>query len=364
MNRRKNKAWMLTTAVAMATVWMTSFAHAVQIQDLVRLKGGETNTLVGMGLVVGLSGTGDGGKHEPAMRKLAAIMQNMGDPNVVASELKDTKNVAIVSLSARLPAEGVREGDRVDVQVASIGKASSLKGGRLFLIPLTGPRPGMGVFALAEGAITIENEESATVGVVKNGAQLTRDIFANYVNPAGQITLVLNRAIAGIPMASNLANMVNDLMVPDGSEQIAIAIDGHNVVVQLPKYEQEAPARFISQILLTDIDPSLIPTGAKVVINEKTGTIIVSGEVEISPVIIMHQGLTITTITPPQVGTPDRPLQEELTSVAIDPQKRGGAKLVDLLQAFNQLKVPAADRISILRELNRSGKLHAQLIEE
>jgi flagellar P-ring protein precursor FlgI len=364
MRLKMKKAWMLMAVVAMATTLLTSAAQAVQIQDLVRLKGGESNKLIGLGLVVGLGGTGDGGKHEPAMRRLAAIMQNMGDPNVVASELRDTKNVALVSISATLPAEGVREGDTVDVHVASLGKASSLKGGRLFLIPMTGPRPGMGVFALAEGAITIEDEMTPTVGVVKNGAQLTRDIFANYVNPAGQITLVLNRAVAGIPMANNLANMINDLMVPDGSEQIAIAIDGHNVVVQLPRWEQEAPARFLSQILLTDIDPSLIPTGSKVVINARTKTIIVSGDVEISPVIIMHEGLTITTITPPQVGTPERPLVAEQNSVAIDPQQRGGARLADLLQAFNQLKVPADDRIAILRELNRSGKLHAQLIEE
>src|SRR5690606_30626883 len=125
----------------------------------------------------------------------------------------------------------------------------------------------------------------------------------------------------------------------------------HNVVVQLPRWEQEAPARFLSQILLTDIDPSLIPTGSKVVINARTKTIIVSGDVEISPVIIMHEGLTITTITPPQVGTPERPLVAEQNSVAIDPQQRGGARLADLLQAFNQLKVPADDRIAILREL-------------
>src|SRR5690606_9756086 len=109
---------------ASVTLWFASApAQAVQVQDLVRLKGSETSKLVGMGLVVGLRGTGDGGKFMPAMRPLAAVMQQFMDPNVIAFELKDAKNVALVTLTATLPATGVREGDRVDVYVSAVGAA-------------------------------------------------------------------------------------------------------------------------------------------------------------------------------------------------------------------------------------------------
>src|SRR5690606_13740689 len=99
-----------------------------------------------------------------------------------------------------------------------------------------------------------------------------------------------------------------------------------NVVVQVPAYERDNPAAFISQILQTYIDPSQVATGARVVINERTGTIIVSGDVQISPVIISHQGLTITTVTPP-AGLPIEPVVEEDPFLAVDPGNRGGARL-------------------------------------
>ena len=104
-------------------ITLTHSAMAVQIQDLARLKGSETNKIIGIGLIVGLSGTGDGGKFLPAMRPLAAVVQQLIDPNVVASELANAKNVALVALTATLPSSGVREGDHVDVHVSAIGPA-------------------------------------------------------------------------------------------------------------------------------------------------------------------------------------------------------------------------------------------------
>lgn len=337
--------------------------QAVEVQDIVRLKGSEHSTLVGMGLVVGLKGTGDGGKFLPAMRPLAQIIGRLIDPNVVAGELKDAKNVALVTLTADLPASGVREGDRVDVHVAAVGPAKSLEGGRLFLIPMTGPLPGSPIFAFAAGAVTIENKEVPTVGVVPHGAQLTRDVMTQYMNKGGQITLVINQANASWPVANNLANLINGLIAPDGPP-LAKAIDQKNVVVNVPAYERANPAPFISQILQTYIDPTQVAGGAKVVINERTGTIVISGDVQISPVIISHKGLTITTLTPAPQPSALQPAVEEKPFLAIDPQHRGGAKLADLLAAFNQLKVPVRDRIEILKLMHDSGKLHAQFIVE
>ena len=323
----------------------------------------ETSKLVGMGLVVGLNGTGDGGKFMPAMRPLATVMQQMIDPNVIASELKDAKNVALVMLSATLPAGGVREGDRVDVHLSAVGPAKSLAGGRLFMIPLTGPLPGSPVYAFADGPVTIEDHETPTVGVVKDGAQLTRDVMSRYLDASGRIALVIHDVNASWPTANNLANLINGVMSPDGPG-LAQVVDQKNISIEVPVFERANPAAFISQILQTYVDPAQIGTGARVVVNERTGTIIISEDVQISPVIISHKGLTITALTPPVEPTPLNPQREELRFVSLDPESRSGTKLTDLMNAFNQLKVEADDRIAIIKEIHRSGKLHAQLIIE
>jgi len=338
-------------------------AHAVQVQDIVRIKGSEGSKLVGMGLVFGLDGTGDGGKYLPAMRQLAQVIGQLGDPNVIAAELRDTDSVAVVALTAALPATGVREGDKVDVQVTCMGPASSLEGGRLFLVPMQGPLPGSPVYAFAEGAISIEDPESPRTAVVHDGAQLTKDVFTQYLDAAGQMQLVINNDNANWTVAHNLAALLNGLLSPDGPE-IARAIDQKTVVVRVPQYERQNPAAFISQIMQTYIDPTQVSTEARVVINEQTGTIVVTGDVEISPVVISHKGMTITTVTPEPQPTDAAPKVEEAGFVAIDPAKKGGTRLADLLAAFNQLKVPAEDRIEIIKTIAKSGKLHAKLIIE
>lgn len=356
---------------------MAGPVFAVQVRDVVRLKGAETSKLVGMGLVVGLNGTGDGGDHLPAMRSLAEVIGKLNDPNVVASELENANNVAQVTLSAELPSAGVREGDRVDVHVDAIA-AESLQGGRLFMVPMTGPHMQR-VYAYAEGKITLEDEENPTSGVVEDGAQLTRDVMAQYLNDQGQLQLVINQSNASWPVAHNIANRINGLMVPDGND-IAKAVDQKNVYVEVPKYERKDPAGFISQILQIYLDPAHVSTGARVVVNERTGTIVMSGDVQISPVIISHKGLTITTLTggdqnnqnnaaggaagPNQNQNQNGQDEQEQRFIKLDPQGRGGTDLGKLLDAFNRLKVDAQDRIEILKLMEKSGKLHGKLVME
>ena len=313
---------------------------------------------------MGLAGTGDG-KFFSTTRSVAQLIQTLNDPNAVAAEIKNSKNVALVTLSATVPSSGVREGDHVDVYVSSIGGAKSLDGGRLFLAPMVGPRPGMGTFAFAEGALTIESSNTPTVGVIKQGAQLTKNVTTRCVDN-DTITLVLNNDVATWPMANNIASLVNGRLAPDGPE-IARAEDAKNVIVRLTRAEAANPATFISTVLTSWIDPAMVVTGARVVINERTGTIVITGDVEISPLLISHGDLTITTLTPPPVVEADQPPNPALVNapknfVGVDPGRRGGAKLADLLAAFNQLNVAAQDRIEIIKEIQRSGKLHATLI--
>ena len=224
----------------------------------------------------------------------------------------------------------------------------------------------MGIYAYAEGPVTVEGDDTPTVGVVKQGAQMVRDVPTQCVKD-GQLTLVLNNAVANWPMANELAGRINSVMAPEGPE-LAIAIDPKSVVVKVPAYEQANPATFISTILTSYIDPSMIYTGAVVLINEKTGTIVVGVDVEISPVAVHVKGLTIKAAAPPAEPGPAAPAapQEPQSQpfARIDPQGRGGAKLSDLMAALNQLKIEPRDRIDAIRAIHKTGKLHARLIEE
>jgi len=339
---------------------MVDTVGAVQVQDIARLKGSESNKVLGMGLVVGLNGTGDGGKFLPAMRPLAQMIGRFVDPNTVAAELKDAKNVALVSVTAELPANGVREGDRVDVRVSSIGPAKSLKGGTLFMIPLMAPRPSSEmIFAFAEGPVSIEDQDNPTVGVIPQGASLTRDIMTQHVQN-GQITLVINSEHASWPVARNLAQNINDELTPEGPP-IARAIDPKNVTVQVPMWERNDPSLFLSKLMVMSFPVSLMPIESRVVINERTGTIVMSGNVEISPVMISKRGLTITRLSPTPEPDPTVPTPVEQRFVGIDPANQGGTKLADLIEAFNQLKVDAQDRIEIIKAIDEAGYLHAEL---
>jgi flagellar P-ring protein precursor FlgI len=347
-------------------------ARAVKVADITRLNGARTNILIGQGLVFGLKGTGDGGAFMPAIRELVALLTKFSDPTTV-TELANASNVAIVQLTATIPANGVRNGDHVDVHVTSIGAATSLHGGRLFLSPMLGPTAQPYIphdadgnplkpvpFALAEGEVIVEDPTSPTAGVVKGGAVMEVDLPARYIDNAGRFTLILDDPSASWTTASTIAKLINE--AGDTGELIATAVDPKNVVVTIPASERERPDSFISAVLRLPVP--MLPTEAKVQINEKTGTMIVTGDVEISPVVISHKGLTITTISPQPTYTARNPQISTKEVIPLDTTNQGGGKLQDLANAFDALHVPAEDRITIVKELYKTGKLHAKLVVE
>lgn len=358
-----------------ATLAFTSMAHAVRIADITKLGGQRTNVLTGMGLVVGLKGTGDGNKSEQAINSLAVMLSKMGNP-ALPEELKDVKNVAIVTLTAKIPENGARDGEMLDVRVDSIGAASSLRGGRLYITPMMGPTGQPFVsrmrdadgriheqvmpFAMAEGAIVLEDPSITTAGMIPRGATMEVDLPTEQIDRAGRITLMIEDPSASWMMANLIAKVINDDNF-DGGE-IAVAIDPKTVVVTIPPEERGAPDNFIARVLSMEL-PSLMGE-ARVVINQRTGTMIMTGEVEISPVVVSHKGLTISTLTPPAVGQPGRPIVKTTEFAALQTTNNGGAKLRDLLDALDQLKVPAEDKIAIVLQLHKSGKLHAKMIVE
>ncbi|MEM1213210.1 MAG: flagellar basal body P-ring protein FlgI [Planctomycetota bacterium] len=350
--------------LALLVLWVFD-ARATQLQDLARVKGSETSKLVGMGLVVGLDGTGDSAGFASSHKMLAEMVRRYGDETAALSAISSSDAVALVYLSAEIPGVGVRSGDKLDVQVAKAGDAESLAGGRLLLCYLTGPAKDAPVMAAAEGAITLD-PNNPVAGKVIRGGQMLRDVVSQSVDPFGRIHLVLNDDVASWPASTALARLINEVLAPDGPT-IARAADQRNILVTLPRDQRDDPGGFIAQILRTFVEPTLIHSGAKVVINERTGTIVLTGDVRVSPVVISHDGLTITAIRPAPPNPDPANAQPQLVTedfLTVDPQNRGGEELAALLQAFNQLKVPAQDRIEIIRQIARAGKLHARLIEQ
>jgi flagellar P-ring protein FlgI len=363
--RRKPRSFFALSTCLLALCLLAHAARpaGVTIADIARLGGEMPNTLTGLGLVYGLKGTGDGGQYLAAMQQLAAVLKNMGN-YVEVPQLTNASNVAIVMLTVDLPATGVRAGDVLNVKVGSAGAASSLKGGHLFITPLAGPAPNSPIpesgWGYATGDIDLEDAATPTHGVIKNGANITFDLVVSVMDPDGRMQLILDENSAHRITASTIAKIIND--AEGNGMRIAMAIDGRSVSIIVPENERGRSNDFVSRILQLPV--RMLPTEARVVVNKKTRTIVITGDVEISPVVISHQGLTITTVAPPPRPTLANPVITETRAVSIDTMRQGGSKLQDLLNALDTIKVPTEDRISILEALAKSGYLHAKLIEE
>ncbi len=355
---RNSLRFQLTVAFA-TLAFMVGFASeakaTTRIKDISRIKGQEENTLQGWGLVVGLNGTGDGGSFLPTIRPLAQMLQLMGNQlgDGGPLELKDAKNIALVLVTATVPAAGARQGDKLDCQVMSIGAAKSLKGGRLFMTPLTGPIAGSTtVFAISEGWIAVEDESSPTTAVVHRGCRLEADFFNSYIKD-DKITLVLDKNHANFQLAQEVAEIVNQQQQFHGADgETALALDPVNIEIKIPTHYRGDPVLFVSEI--QQLQLLEIQGEARVVINERTGSIVIDGDVEIGPVVVTHKNVVVeaTGITPA-----DR-------FFAVNPGQRETTKLQSLIEALGAVQVPNEDMISIIKNIERSGRLHARLIIE
>jgi len=358
MSMVKNiKNLLLTVALAMAVV---TPAMATRISDVSHLQGRRQNRLMGYGLVIGLQGTGDGGKYLASVMQLQAMLAKFEIP-VPAASLAETKNVAIVMVEATLPENGVREGDRVDVRVSSTGVAKSLQGGQLVMTPLQGPGLDR-VFALAGGPIRLLDPKMKTSGVVVQGATMEADVIHNYISDQWEITLVLEDVHASHALASVMAQMINESVSEVGQmRRIARAMDAKNVVISIPVEERGDASDFIGRIENTEL--LMPPSEARIVINRKSGTIAISDAVEIGPAVISHNGMSIMTTTPPVIPTADQPATKENFATGIAaPREKKTARLKDLVEALNQLNVPSKDIIEIVENLHQLGKISGKLV--
>ena len=346
-------------------------AAGTTVQDLVRMKGQDRVFVQGMGLVVGLAGTGDSSKESlVAVRPLSELLKNLGNPVGSLEELIKADAYALVNVSMEIPEIGAVDGDQFDVQVETLFNATSLKGGRLVYSALRLPAPHAAnppVMAFAQGAVVLEGDDQ-TSGRVRDGGQMVRDIKRNPVFN-GRVELVLKNQYAGYPMAARLADIVNSTFEFSGVERLAAAENAKSVHVLVPTAERKDPAPFIAALLSTPVDPSLIEVGARIVINERTGTILVTEDVEIGPVAVSHAGLTVTSMAPEYelLGLEPPPLQPQSAWIGVGARKniRGlPLHLNSMLETLRQFNVPVKDQIVIIYELERSGALHAEIISE
>ncbi|HEY4759232.1 MAG TPA: flagellar basal body P-ring protein FlgI [Thermoguttaceae bacterium] len=348
------KIILLTTIFTYCFAALPAYARTT-LKSICRLKGQEENTLQGLGIVVGLKGTGDGSSFLPTLRSLEKVMKVMGEPlgRKSLDEIKDTKNVALVTVTAVIPATGARQGDKIDCVVSSIGSAKSLAGGRLFLAPLIGPdRNNPRIYAFAEGPVTLDDPSITNSGRIFEGCRLEEEFFNAFIKN-GKITLVLDKFHADFQVSQDVAELINtQLAFQNNSTPPARAVNQVNVEVSIPLQYRDDPVLFVSQVLsLPILEPQTMP---RVVINERSGSIVISGDVEIGAAVVSHKNIVVETGN----ASAARPF------VPVDPADPNAPKLKALVETLNALHVATPDVIDIIKGLDRNGKLHAQLVIE
>ena len=348
---------MMVGCLVIGITGTTTTSHAkFLVKNTCRVKGQEENTLQGLGLVLGLKGTGDNGSSLPMIRIVMAALRLMGNPVDKELDLKDTKNVALVMVTATVPANGARQGDKLDCTVSSMGSAKSLDGGYLFMTPLQGPQlQNPRIYALASGQLHIDDKKVPTVAKVHQGCRLEED-FLNVFTKDGKLTLVINKDRADFQVAQEIADIINSqykfsVQATDG--RLAKALSAVNVEVHIPPQYKDDPVLFVAEIMGLPISEP--QTESRVVINEKTGSIVISGDIEIGAVVVTHKNMVIE--TGGGAVSADR-------FIPVDPNKNTTAKLKGLVEALNAIKVPKEDVIDIIKGLERNGKLHGTLIIE
>jgi len=332
-------------AVVVFAGFLCGSVKALKIRDVARLKNESTNTLYGYGLVVGLKGTGDGDNSQ-TVKRLAALLRNLGDPNVLDRELKNNNNVAFVHVSVTVPEQGAHAGQKLDVIVSSLGSAKSLRGGQLFDTLMLFSWNGRTIpMAVASGECRLDDESHQTRARIVGGAVMIEDLLSEEIKD-GKFTLVLRPESATPEMAAAVAAMINEDAKVDqtGGKAIAFPIDSTSVDVFIPAAELGNVTRFVAHVRGLELPD--IPEPAKVMIDTKKKTITFTREVELSPATIMHGGMTI---------------EIKASSSSPEGTKVQNTRLRDLMAAFEMYRISADGQIAIVRELSKAGVLKAVL---
>ena len=356
-------------AVMVLVIFSRAPAGAVRIKDIVDIEGVRVNQLIGYGLVVGLDDTGDGKKSQFTVQSMVSMLEKMG-VSVDADDIS-VDNVAAVIVTCELP-PFARNGSRMDVLVSSIGDAESLQGGTLLLTPLRAVNGQ--VFAVAQGPVSTGGfsaegsgggvqKNFPTVGRVVGGALIERELDLDFTGK-DSFSVILHRP--DFTTASRVTEAINRSF---GIEQPAMTLDPGTIQVQVPERYRGNTVGFITAIENLGITPD---TAARVIINERTGTVVMGDNVRISTIGIAHGNLSIQIRESNDVSQP-LPFSEGETVVTpetdISVQEgtapmflvESGISIGEVVRALNALGVSPRDLIAIFQAIKAAGALQAEL---
>lgn len=345
-------------------------AAADRVKDLGGFQGIRSNQLTGYGIVVGLAGTGDD-NLEYTMQSMKAIASRFG-LQLPANVNPGLKNAAVVIITAELP-PFAKPGQRIDITVASMGKAKSLRGGALILAPLIGADGQIYAMAqgnLAVGGLGIEGKDGSSVvvnvpstGRIPEGATVERTVATGFENSPN---LTFNLARADFTTAQNVATAINSKF----GGGIAEAVDGVSIKVNAPA-GADTRATLMSEIENLDVRSADPP--AKVIVNARTGTVVINSMVRVGPAAITHGKLTVRidekqTVVQPAPFSQGQTANEQKSGIDVAEEKRPmfllnpGPKLADIVKAVNGIGASPSDLVAILEALKEAGALKAELI--
>ena len=361
------------TCLAIILFSQTSTVYAERIKDLSSVQGMRDNQLIGYGLVVGLDGSGDSvGQVSYTAQSLKNMLSQLGI--VIPPGVKpQPKNVAAVMLHATLP-PFIKKGQRIDVTASSVGNAKSLRGGTLLMSPLKGADGK--VYAVAQGSLLVgglgvegSDGSSITINVPSVGRLPKGAIVERTINNSLGHTnkLVLNLFSADFTTASRMSDAINN----NFGAGTARALDPMSVEVMAPETESGKIA-FLSMVENITLNPG--ESAARVIINSRTGTVVISSAVRVSPAAVSHGNLVVTIQENKEVSQPNSFSQKGTTEIVDDSQIEvstgdnrmfvfdPGVDLNDIVRAVNQVGAAPGDLVAILEALKMAGALHAELV--
>lgn len=345
-------------------ILFVSTSFGVRIKDIATIEGNRYNYLIGYGLVVGLKGTGDGKATQFTVQSLANMLRRMGIP--VDPRRITVKNVAAVMVTAKVPPYA-KAGMRFDVEVSSIGDAKSLEGGTLLMTPLRGP-DGQ-IYAIAQGQVIVGGYETRgrgaaqvknipTVGRIPNGGILERDL--PFRADFREVNIYLDEP--DFTTAKNIQDAINEFF----GQSLAKAIDSATVKVSIP--EGINPVDFLAQIENIEVSTSTV---ARVVIDGRSGIVLLGGNVSIDPVAVAVGSLIVKITERPQVSqppplSPGETREVPRTEIKVEEEEKRlvqikGATVSELVDALNKLGATPREIIQVLQAIKAAGALKAKL---
>jgi flagellar P-ring protein precursor FlgI len=363
---------LVVAALAAATLLVMPAARAERVKDLATVAGVRGNQLVGYGLVVGLDGTGDQTSQAPFTIQSIKNMLSRFGVTIPPNANPQLKNVAAVTVTADLP-PFAKPGQTIDVTVASIGNASSLRGGTLLMTPLRGVDGE--VYGMAQGSMTvsgfgISGQDGSRVAVnvpssgrIPNGATVEREVPNAFAN---QPWVMLNLHTPDFTTAARLTEGINNLLGAGTAE----TVDAVSVRVTAPSDPSQRVA-YVSTLESIEIEPGDAP--ARVIVNSRTGTVVIGSRVQVKPAAVAHGSLSVTITERHDVSQP-APFSDGQTVVTPrseisvnQPEARmflfsAGVDLNDIVRAVNQVGAAPGDLVAILEALKAAGALRAELI--